>query len=249
MLKSLAGGRLFADAATSAPPRVVALHGWARSSADFRPVVAVTGGWAVDLPGFGMSPPPAEPWGSEDYAALLATALDDLAQPVVILGHSFGGRVAVRLAASRPDLVRGLVLTGVPLVRRTQGAARSPARYRLIRGLNKIGVVSDGRLERARRQYGSEDYRNAQGTMRDVLVRVVNESYEDDLRRIQCHVEMVWGANDTAAPPEVAADAATLVRSCNVVVEDGCSHLLPIERPEALVAAVERITDVVTESA
>ena len=48
--------------------------------------------------------------------------LDDLAPGAVVLGHSFGGRVAVHLAPARPDRVGALVLTGVPLVRNPAGA-------------------------------------------------------------------------------------------------------------------------------
>ena len=59
------------------------------------------------------------------------------------------------------------------------------------------------RMESLRQRYGSEDYRLATGVMRTVHVRAVNEtneSYEEQLRRIACPVELVWGDDDTAAP-------------------------------------------------
>ena len=55
-------------------------------------------------------------------------------------------------------------------------------------------------MEALRRRRGSDDYRNATGVMRDVLVIAVNEDYEDLLPRITCPVELVWGDDDTAAP-------------------------------------------------
>ncbi len=56
------------------------------------------------------------------------------------------------------------------------------------------------RMERARRRHGSADYLAAQGVMRDVLVRLVNERYEDTLAAVQCPVELVWGDDDQRRP-------------------------------------------------
>src|SRR5437764_447469 len=79
--------------------------------ADFDRTLQGVDAVALDLPGFGATPPPASAWGSADYATAVADAIDE---PMVILGHSLGGRVAAYLAALRPDLVRALVLTGAP---------------------------------------------------------------------------------------------------------------------------------------
>ena len=142
MLRSLAGGRLFGEVTGDGPPTVLALHGWRRTHGDFSAVLAPPDGTsgerpgddgrpldavAPDLPGFGATPAPAEAWGSSEYAACVAELLDDMAGPVVVIGHSFGGRVAVQLAAARPEAVRALVLTGVPLLPpATDGAGRLP---------------------------------------------------------------------------------------------------------------------------
>src|ERR1700722_4257727 len=155
MLRSLAGGVVFGETWGAEPSRVIALHGWMRTHSDFASSLGPTapGGplsvLAPDLPGFGASPPPPEAWGSEDYAAVVAALLDPSGggnggspvDPVVVVGHSFGGRVAVRLAASHPHLVHSLVLSGVPLVAR-QGRSRSPFAYRALRTLRRAGVVS-----------------------------------------------------------------------------------------------------------
>jgi pimeloyl-ACP methyl ester carboxylesterase len=117
VLKAFDGGRLFGSVHGVGPPAVLALHGWGRTSADFDAVLGGLDAVALDLPGFGATPPPAEPWGATGYAAAVAPVLGEAAGPVVVLGHSFGGRVAVHLAAAHPDEVAGLVLTGAPLVR------------------------------------------------------------------------------------------------------------------------------------
>jgi pimeloyl-ACP methyl ester carboxylesterase len=134
---------------------------------------------SLDLPGFGATPEPEAGWTTADYAAWLAEILAGLDRPV-LLGHSFGGRIAVQLAALRPELVSGLVLTGVPLLRR-QGTGRLAWQYRLVRTLHQRGLVGDRRMDAMREKYGSADYRAAQGVMREVLVKAVNESYDAQL--------------------------------------------------------------------
>jgi pimeloyl-ACP methyl ester carboxylesterase len=224
VLTSLAGGRLLADKYGATPPAVVALHGWGRSGADFASIVHGLDAVAVHFPGFGTADPPPEAWGSPEYADLVAEAITPFA-PVVIVGHSFGGRVAVRLAANYPNLVSALVLTGVPLVR--LGAASKPAlSFRLVRWLGKRGLVPASVLEAQRRKHGSADYRAAQGVMRDVLVKVVNEDYRDDLARVTVPVRMVWGENDLAAPMPAGDAASHLLPNATFRVVPGAGHLL-----------------------
>lgn len=242
ILRTFAGGRLFGSRLGDDPPQVLALHGWGRTHRDFDaalgaadPPTAIAS-VALDLPGFGASPPPDGGWGSAEYAECVAAVLDEMATPVVILGHSFGGRVAVHLAASRPEAVRALVLTGVPLLRLAP-PRRPAAGYRLIRGLHRLDLVSERRLEAARRRYGSTDYGAAQGVMRQVHVRVVSESYEAQLLALQCPLRLVWGDDDTETPVEIARRTAELT-GAELVVCPHAGHLTPLTAPEALRASV-----------
>jgi len=244
MLQAYAGGRLFGTAFGAGAPRVVALHGWARTHADFAQVLggldADVGAVALDLPGFGATPPPPDAWGGRQYAEAVAPLLDELPAPPVILGHSFGGRVAMHLAAGWPDRVHALVLTGVPLLRLSGG--RKPAlRFRVGRALHRRGIVGDEAMERLRQRYGSADYRNAQGIMRAVHVAAVNETYEDQLRAVRCSVELVWGDDDTDAPLTVAERAAEILGDrATLTVVPGAGHMTPFTAPDVLRAAVKR---------
>lgn len=223
MITSLAGGRVLAEKVGSTPPRVVALHGWGRDGTDFQTIVSGLDAVSIHLPGFGPAPAPDDVWGTEQYAELVADAIAAYA-PVVILGHSFGGRIAVRLAARRPELVRGLVLTGAPLVRLAAPAA-PPLSYRAARWANRAGLLSDERMDALRDRRGSADYRAAQGVMRGILVKTVGENYDDDLATLTCPVRMVWGEYDTAAPTEAGRVAAERCGARFRVV-DGTAHLL-----------------------
>ena len=234
-------GSLFGERSGAGPLRVLALHGWGRDRTDFRAVLRDVDALAVDLPGFGATPPPSEPMGAVGYAASLLSVLEEFPGPCVLLGHSFGGRVAVCLAWRHPHLVRGMVLTGAPLLRRQGARPRPDPRYRIWRALHSFGAIGDERLEKARMRYGSMDYRSASGIMRAVLVTVLAETYERELTGLSCPVELVWGSGDDEVPVEVAERAAALIPSARVTVVPNAGHLLPLEAPERLREAVERL--------
>lgn len=240
LLQSLCQGRLFAERTGQPSSEVVGLHGWARSHDDLEAALGGLNALLIDLPGFGVSPEPPAAWGSLEYAELVADALRTLNRPQVVVGHSFGGRVAVRLAAGWPELVAGVVLTGVPLLRRSNAAAPS-WRFRVARWGSRHGLVSDDRMEKLRQRYGSEDYRRANGVMRSVLVRVVNESYEEDLPRITCPVELIWGSKDTAAPLEMVQRACDLLPKARLEVIDDAGHFTPLSHPDVIRSSVTRL--------
>lgn len=221
----------------------MALHGWGRSCNDFAQTLAMLTepALAVDLPGFGRSAPPPSPWTPRDYAAFLdEELLAALRAPVVLVGHSFGGRVAVHLAAAHPDAVRALVLTGAPLSRDHNGTARPAKAYRAVRALARAGLVGERRLEAARRRYGSADYRNAEGVMREVLVASLAASDDEAVANVTCPVALVWGARDTAAPLAVAERAQAAFSRARLEVLDD-DHFVPLHHPEALAKAITTV--------
>ena len=238
-LRSFLGGVLFAEVYGEQPPDVLALHGWARRGNDFNAVLEGFSAIAPDLPGFGTSPVPGEVIGADAYADIVAGILDFFDRPPVLVGHSFGGRVAVCLAAKHPERVGPLILTGVPLIRLETGR-RPSAAYRLVRWLNQVGLISDDRLEREKQNRGSADYRAASGVMRDILVKVVNESYDGQLPRISSPVHLIWGADDADVPVSVAETAQPLIRDVSLEVLPGVGHFVPIQAPDALREAIEK---------
>ena len=238
-LRSFLGGDVFAEVYGETAPQVLALHGWGRRGNDFNAVLDGIPGIAPDLPGFGASPVPDDVIGADAYADIVAGLLDSFDRPPVLVGHSFGGRVAVCLAAKHPDRVGPLILTGVPLIRLETGR-RPPAAYRFARWLNRIGIVSDERLEKEKRNRGSADYRAASGVMRDILVKVVHESYEGQLARISSPVQLIWGEEDTDVPVSAAETAQALIADASLEVLPGVGHFVPLQAPEVLREAIEK---------
>ena len=249
MRRAFDDGRIFGTTHGPAPFRVLALPGWLHTTADFDAALGAlapeAGSVALDLPGFGgATPEPAEATGSAGYAAAVAPVLGELDEaPVVVVGHSFGGRVALRLAASHPERVRALVLTGVPLLPRTdRPPAKAPLGFRLAKALHRRGLLSEERMEARRRRSGSADYRNApSATMRDVLVTVTNERYEGELAALRCPVELLWGEDDDQVPASVARRAAEVLGDrATLTTLPGVGHFTPTAAPGALADAIRR---------
>ncbi|HEX2155104.1 MAG TPA: alpha/beta hydrolase [Acidimicrobiia bacterium] len=244
-LVSIADGALFAERHGSGPPRVLALHGWGRRGSDFAAVLSGLDALALDLPGFGASAPPPEALGASGYADLIQPVFEMFDRAPVVVGHSFGGRVAVARQFHHPGSASGLVLVATPLLRRPGARRRPPWAFRLARMAHRAGLVPDEMMERQRRRQGSADYRAATGVMRDVLVKAVNESYEEELAALDVPVHLLWGSDDTEVPSWVAEEASRIISSSRSPVElevlEGVGHHVPVRAPEAVRRAVERM--------
>lgn len=222
---------------SGASPTILALHGWGRDRNDFTQALQGYDHISVDLPGFGASPPPPSAWSTLQYAEALVPVIAQFGTPPVLVGHSFGGRVAAHLSTLVD--VRGVVFVGTPLFRRADSGRKSPIGYRLVKWAAGRGLVSDRRLKVARQKYGSADYNKAEGVMRDVLVKAVNETYESQLAQISVPVHMVWGALDSAAPLWNIEEAQKVMVAAPVVaIAEEAGHDVHLTNPELVQEAV-----------
>jgi len=97
-------------------------------------------------------------------------------------------------------------------------------------------------MENYRQRYGSVDYRNADGIMRDVFVRLVNERYDGELARLAeaaLPVALVWGSDDADVPLAVAEGLVARLPGATLTVCPGAGHLTPLTAPAALRTAVQ----------
>lgn len=189
-------------------PHLLLLHGWGSSRESLRGLATLFEHThtvhLIDLPGFGDAPPPPSDWGTIQYTDLVQEyILNKITGPVIVAGHSFGGRVSVRLAARHLTSVKGLVLMGVPGLPRPAFAAGAVRRWwirNLRRALRLLTPVIGARgTDWHTRTYGSRDYLNA-GVMRSVLVRVVNEDLTESTKAINVPTLLLWGTDDRETP-------------------------------------------------
>lgn len=182
---------------------VVLLHGWGQNIEMMRPLGdSIKEGYRVtilDFPGFGESGEPDIVWTLSDYVECLHTFLEEVnVKEPILIGHSFGGRVAILYASIYK--VKQLVLFGAPCVRLRKGLTM---KEKLLKSAKKLPGMS-GLAEKMKKHIGSVDYRNASPIMRDILVNTVNLDLSDAAKKIEVPTLLIWGENDTEAPLEEA---------------------------------------------
>jgi pimeloyl-ACP methyl ester carboxylesterase len=197
-----------ADAGGRPVPHLFLLHGWGSSREALRGLATLFEHThtvhLIDLPGFGEAHSPPADWGTIQYTDLVQQyILATIRGPIVLAGHSFGGRVSVRLAARHLPGVIGLILMGVPGLPRPAFSAGWLRRW-WIRQLRKAlillkPVLGPQALDWHTRAYGSRDYLNA-GALRSVLVRVVNEDLTESAQAINVPTLLLWGTDDRETP-------------------------------------------------
>lgn len=212
---------------------LVMLHGWGKSALALRPLGELLATertvYLLDLPGFGRSAPPPSPWGTADYMECVVEFLNrEQLVCVDLLGHSFGGRISVRLAAGHPERVRKLVLmSSHGLIRRR--TFRQQLRISAISALRTFVRFFDSTIgtrwyaDWFVKQFGSRDYLAA-GELRATFVKTVNEDLSGIAPRIQAETLLLWGDRDTETPTEFATRYSQLIKQSRVLLLPGKGH-------------------------
>ncbi len=202
---------------------IVLLHGWGQNIEMMRPIgdnfqdrFRIT---ILDFPGFGESEEPKEAWTIEDYELMLEEFLKkvNVKKPIVI-GHSFGGRVAIRYSARNP--ISKLVLFGSPCIRIQEELSlgvKILKKLKTLPGLNGIG-------EYMKKFIGSRDYKAASPIMRQTLVNVVNEDLSKFAREIEEPTLLIWGTNDTEAPLNEAKELEKIMLDAALITLPGTHY-------------------------
>lgn len=201
---------------------VVLLHGWGQNIEMMAPLgnllkdsYRIT---IIDLPGFGMSSEPDYAYSVYDYVDLLEELFKELKiNNPSLIGHSFGGRLSI-IYASR-NSVSKLVLFGSPCIRRET----KNYKQMILKKLKKIKILAP--FENiAKKIMGSTDYKNANGIMREVLVKTVNEDLTECAKKITCPTLLIWGDKDEAVPLDEAKELESLLKDGALIVLPGTHY-------------------------
>ena len=217
---------------------------------------------AVDLPGHARSGR-LEPGATVgDYAAAAAAVLAaEEASAALVLGHSFGGLVALRLAQSQPELARGLLLVSpagiatatrqartvvafATTVRPGRFAARFRHRYAARAWYRRVlfdqFFVADAAALSERAAHGLLEAQQLHSDTKTAGRAMVTDDPRPDLAATARPVVVLWGARDPQLPVDDAFEYARRLGAKLRVVAD-CGHLVIVERPEAVLAALEEL--------
>ena len=207
---------------------VVLLHGWGQNIAMMKPIGdrlqknhRIT---ILDFPGFGESEEPKTALTVYDYCEILEELLKKLkVKKTVIMGHSFGGRIAI-IYASRNE-VEKVVLFGSPCIRKE---VKPSLKLRMLKSLKKIPGIN--KLEGfAKNHMGSRDYKNASEIMKKILVNVVNEDLSECAKKINVPTLLIWGDRDTEAPVEDAKELEKIIPDAGLIVLPNSTHYAYLE--------------------
>ncbi|MFA5041544.1 MAG: alpha/beta hydrolase [Bdellovibrionales bacterium] len=210
----------------TAPCLIVWGHGWGQNRSMFKPFAETLSARAahmlVDFPGFGLSPPPPQSWGTADYADALAKLIRPYrgVKKIVYVGHSFGGRIGIQIAARHPELIDGLFLigsAGLPRKRKFMKKLEMACRVYTFKTLKHLAPLFGLNVETLRTKFGSADYRTA-GSMRPIFMRMISENLSREAQQVKCPVQLVYGANDTETPPEIGQRLAKIMAKAALTI-------------------------------
>ncbi|MEM0936360.1 MAG: alpha/beta fold hydrolase [Pseudomonadota bacterium] len=220
-------------------PWVVFGHGWGRTHRDFIPVAEMLAPIAqsllIDLPGFGGTPRPDDDWGTDDYAAYLAEhlSLTHGIERFVWVGHSFGGRVGLRMAAMPVAGLKHLVIVagaGVPRKRSTWEEIRAKFRSAQFRRL-KAQARDEEELISLEKRFGSADYiASRTAGLRDIFLRTVAENQTKSARAIAVPTTLIYGGRDTETPPEIGRRLHRLIKGSDYIECPDFGHISILDR-------------------
>ena len=115
--------------------------------------------------------------------------------------------------------VSKLVLFGSPFIKRENNSLK----VKLLKQMKKIKPLNN-LAETMKKYMGSEDYRNASGVMRQVLVNVVNEDLTEKAKKITCPTLLIWGESDEAVPVSEAKELEKTIPDSALIVLNGTHY-------------------------
>lgn len=217
---------------------IVLLHGWGQNiemmdslGKKLMEDAVIT---IVDLPGHGKSEEPYKELQIYDFAEILKILLDKLKiKNPILIGHSFGGRIAI-IYASKYE-VEKLILFGAPCIRKNK---KLSLKVKILKFLKKVPLIN--KLENfAKKNIGSRDYKNATPMMRQILVNTVNEDLTEQAKKIKCPTLLIWGDKDLEAPVEDAKDLEKIMKDAGLIIYPDGTHYTYIEFQETIINVIK----------
>lgn len=222
---------------------VLVLHGWGGCINSMLPITnnlknkfkTIT----VDFIGHGDSDFPINTMGVEEYTDIIYKLLLVLdIKEVIIIGHSFGGRVGIVLSAKYPEIVKKMILidSGGIKPKQTIKQRLQVIWYKSIKNTLKILLFNSNLYENImvsiRKKSGSQDYRNLPESMKTTFVRVVSQDLTEMLEKIECPVLIIWGKNDIDTPLYMGEIMEEKIKNAGLVVLDDAGHFSYIDKSQ-----------------
>lgn len=233
---------------------ILILHGWNLSSEKFKPLEDefLKHGYKVlcpDLPGFGKENIPDKPLVLSDYVSFVKTKLSLVGiEKVILIGHSFGGRISIKLTTENPQLLYALILTGTPGI-----IPVSKSKVIFFIFLAKVGkkvfslpffnLFQSKARQLLYRVAHASDFYNTNKKMRDTFKNIVKENLVPYLPQINVPTLLLWGAEDKIIPVRIAEEMNKIIKNSKLGVIDNARHGVPWTHPKEFADAVKKFLE------
>lgn len=221
----------------------VLMHGWSGSSASLLALQnqLVDKGYHVynlDLPGFGGTNIPETPYSLDDYVTSITNFLKakNIQNPVLV-GHSFGGKISLKLAAQEAYPIKSVVAIGASGI-----MPKNSLKKKLLEKVAKAGkrIISDenqGAFATSARKLfykfvvREKDYYKS-GALKQTFINIVNEHLDQLLPKIKVPVLLIWGEQDSVTPLWMGEKMNELIKESELKKVPESKHNLPLVNPE-----------------
>lgn len=220
---------------------VLLLHGWGASFDTYRGIAAALSDrcrlYAPNFPGCSNSEIMKQPWDIDDYCDFVLEFIRSMGlENPIIIGHSHGGRVTMKLVADgKVNPPKIVLLDAAGLIPKKSFKQKMRARsFKMIKRVLTIPPLKNHTqdlLNKARAHYGSADYNAAPEVLRKTMVKLVNTDIRDILPNIKCPSLLIWGENDTATPLADAKIIEKLIPDAGLCVIKNTGHFSFCEKP------------------
>lgn len=214
---------------------IIFLHGWRSEGSVFEKILKALGGkiwnlYSLDFPGFGKSETPRTHFALDDYAGIIKEFVEKLGlKNITLVGHSFGGRVALKIAAAKPRWLKKLILANSAGLR-----LREKTLQKIIAKILKPFFVLPfmKRLrENIYRWIGAEDY-IATPHLKETFLSTIKEDLTPLLHQIQHATLLIWGEDDKDTPLALANIMKEKIPNSRLVILPNAGHYSFLDQTE-----------------
>lgn len=219
--------------------KIIILHGWGANSNRFTKIKLLLEKqsykvYTPDLPGFGKSPLPQTPFFMDDYTAFLSKYIkDNNLKSYVLIGHSFGGRVAALFASNNPPGLKKLVLVA------PSGIKHFSAKAFLFRPVAKIGSIIFKNNDLFRKILykiaREKDYLKASPIMKQTMANILAHNLLPYLSKIEVFTLIIWGDKDSFVPVRDAYIFHREIAKSKLELFHNEGHLFPYQKDKKFV--------------
>lgn len=214
-------------------PSIIFLHGWGSSSQNFLNIIddliAKYKVILIDLPSFGNSPSFQNPPSIKDLHNLLDAFIKELnIEKPIIVGHSYGGRIAIEYASKNKNISSLILIDSAGIKNNIIKNKLKVLIYKLKKRYYKL-TKNYMKYQNLITSSGSSDFKNASLIQKQMLIKAVNYNQKKLLKKIKCPTLIIFGENDLTVPLKDAYIFNKKIKNSGLVIIPNATHFPHIE--------------------